>query len=249
MATLLAHGAHAQSLSTYSADYTANPFLDGSATNLDDSSWVSSAYGRAGAVVTNPTVDMEAFFAVSSSFYSHSVNSIGDAIALKTSFYSDSTSGSGTQESTVYLMLAPGVSALIGDIGDSSGHQQIMLGTGSGAAIVTAPGFTMTTDQWVDVDFKATYAGNNPAGLATFNYELILAGGMIGSYTATGVAQPSNSFYNVVGNAYSPEFGQEGDADSQTIYWSQYPATAVPEPSAAMLLGLGVISAFIRRKR
>ncbi|MGJ8644994.1 MAG: PEP-CTERM sorting domain-containing protein [Luteolibacter sp.] len=250
VALSLFQGVDAQSVSTYSADYSANPFLDGSANDIDDSSWVSSAYGRVGAVVSNPTADAESFFGIDNAFYNHSVNSVGDSISLLTSFYSDSTTGSGAQESTVYLMLAPGVAALIGDIGDGSGNQQISLGIGSGAGIVTSPGFSMTTDQWVDVHFTATYSGNDSGGLATFNYELILTGGMVGTYTANGISQPIDPIYDVVGNTYSPKFGQEGDGDAQTIYWSQYnAANPVPEPSGMLLFGLGAMVALARRRR
>lgn len=235
--------------SGYVANYTSNPFLDGSATDLDDSSWVASAYGRNGAVVSNPQglVDEESFFQINSSFYSNSVNVAGDTMTLSTSFYSDSTTGSGAQESTVLISLAPGVTALLGDIGDSSGNEQISLGVGDGLAVVSNPGFSLTTDVWVDVMFSATYVGDTSGGIATFDYTLSLSGGMTGNYTASAVEQPIDSIYDVVGIPQSPKFGQEGDFDAQTIYWSA-PST-VPEPSGAALLGLGAIVGMCRRKR
>ncbi|MCP5536993.1 MAG: PEP-CTERM sorting domain-containing protein [Akkermansiaceae bacterium] len=245
-----AHFANAQS--AYVADYSANPFLDGSATDLDDSSWLSSKYGRNGVVVSNPfnptgNADEESFFAVNSGFYNHTVKSIGDKISLSTSFYSDSTTGSGARESTVYISLAPGLTALLGDIGDGSGNERISLGVGSAAAVVSNPGFTLTTDQWVDVLFSATYVGDNAGGIATFDYELRLRGGMVGNYNAQGVAQPSHSYYDIVGTAQSPAFGQEGDGDAQTIYWAA--PTNVPEPSTVILLVTGAMAAVMRRSR
>ncbi|MGB0993043.1 MAG: PEP-CTERM sorting domain-containing protein [Akkermansiaceae bacterium] len=249
VALLLIQGAHAQS--AYVADYAANPFTDGSATNLDGSSWVSSAYGRNGAVVSNPSGedDEEAFFSINPSFYSNSVNNIGDTLTLSTSFYSDSTTGSGAKESAVYISLAPGVTAMLGDIGDGSGNEQILLGIGANAAVVTNPGFALTTDQWVNVLFSAEYAGNTSEGNATFDYTLTLSGGMTGIYTANGVVQPSHSYYDIVGSPQSPQFGQEGDGDAQTIYWAA-PATAtVPEPSSLFLLGLGSFLGIIFRRR
>lgn len=232
----------------YVADYTSNPFLDGSATDLDDSSWVPTIYGRSGVVVSDPQgdADEESFYAINASTFSHTFNSVGDSASISTSFYSDSTTGSGSKESTVYMRLAPGVTALIGDVGDGSGNQQILLGIGTNGQVVTVPGFMMTTDAWVDVLFMATYVGNDGSGNAQFDYALTLSGGMTGHYTASNVSQPSHAFYDIVGNAYSPQFGQEGDGDAQTIYWA---ATPVPEPSSAALLGLAGLACMVRRRR
>ncbi len=246
-ALALVQGAFAQS--GYVANYNVNPFTDGSATNLDDSSWVSSAYGRNGAVVSDPQgdADEESFFQINPSFYSNSVNSAGDTLSLSTSFYYDSTTGSGAKESTVLISLAPGLTALLGNIGGGSGNEQISLGVGSSMAVVTNPGFILTTDQWIDVLFSAEYVGDTSAGIAKFDYTLNLSGGMIGTYTASGIEQPIHSYYDIVGTTQSPKFGQEGDADAQTIYWAA--SSTVPEPSSIVLLGLGALAGLSRRRR